>query len=304
MSRNDVATEITNMIIERLEQGGVMPWRKPWAVTGGSCWPTNWSSKAQYNGINILVLWFAMEKYGYTSNYWLTFKQAKQLGGNVRKGEKGHRCVYFKALVVEDDDQSGSDVEGGRTIPMRKAFTVFNLDQIEGIDAPQAEVQTFDEGAASQRLEAIFAAYSANTGVKLLRGGDQAYYRPSTDTIVLPNTFYSEVGYIGTFAHELVHSTGHSSRLDRFSKDSYDGLNPKQSYCAEELVAEIGSGFLSAELGIEVDLENHASYIDSWLTQLRKDRNFVFKAAARASKAFTFIMEGGAMKSGAGENAA
>lgn len=290
----DLAQQVTDQIIARIEQGGLLPWQLPWELTGSGAWPLNWASKTQYSGINILLLWLAMERYGYSCNAWMTYKQAKQMGGTVRKGEKGHTVVFYKSLPVGDADADDDD-RSSRSVWLKRAFTVFNLDQIDGVERPQVPVRTWESGEASARWEALFASYLANTGVRLERGGDRAFYVPATDVIVLPTTFKSEAGYVSTATHEAAHSTGHPSRLNRFRKQEYDGrvLDAREAYAQEELVAELASCFFSAELGIPQELEQHASYIDRWLSALRGDKNFIFRAAAQASKAYQFILDGG-----------
>lgn len=179
------------------------------------------------------------------------------MGGTVRKGEKGHTVVFYKSLPVGDADADDDD-RSSRSVWLKRAFTVFNLDQIDGVERPQVPVRTWESGEASARWEALFASYLANTGVRLERGGDRAFYVPATDVIVLPTTFKSEAGYVSTATHEAAHSTGHPSRLNRFRKQEYDGrvLDAREAYAQEELVAELASCFLVPSLAFRRSWNN------------------------------------------------
>jgi antirestriction protein ArdC len=301
MSRKDLAEEVTNQIISRLEEGGTLPWQRPWALTGGAAMPMNGLSKRPYNGINVVLLWLAAEKNSYTTNVWLTYKQAKQLGGSVRKGEKGHTVVFFKPLQVTDDARKEGECEdddsGTRTIRMMRGFTVFNLDQTEGVNIELEEKPVWEPGEAKARIDALFEAYSANTGVTVAHGERIAAYYPESDHIGLPDTFYTEAKYVATFAHEIGHSTGHRSRFDRLGKQplSDTRVTAHQVYAAEELVAEFFASLLCAELGCDSEQDQHVSYVNSWLSALKKDKRFVFRAAAAATKAYHYFLDGGVM---------
>lgn len=301
MSRKDLAEEVTNQIISRLEEGGTLPWQRPWALTGGAAMPMNGLSKRPYNGINVVLLWLAAEKNSYTTNVWLTYKQAKQLGGSVRKGEKGHTVVFFKPLQVTDDARKEGECEdddsGTRTIRMMRGFTVFNLDQTEGVNIELEEKPVWEPGEAKARIDALFEAYSANTGVTVTHGERIAAYYPQTDRIGLPDTFYNESMYVATFAHEIIHSTGHRSRFDRLGKLDFEGsrITARDSYALEECCADLGAAYVCAYIGCDNQQDNHVSYIDSWLRALKNDKRFFFKAAAAASKAFNFFLDGGVM---------
>ena len=273
----DLQQQITDRIIEAMETA---------RSTGRRLWdsqpslPLNLSTGKPYTGINTLILWSAGLKHGYASPYWLTYKQAAEQGGQVRKGEHGELCVFYKPWETEQtNDRGETETRKGAVL---KSFRVFNLDQIDGITAPaQEERPAF---AAIADAEQILAASPAPIHL----GGTQAFYHLATDTIHLPERerFTSPEAFYSVALHELTHSTGHSSRLDRtFGKRFGD-----DAYAMEELVAEMGSAFLNAELGlINATLEDHADYLASWIKVLRSDRKAILIAAAQAARAQAFL---------------
>lgn len=281
MKPTDLQQHVTDQIVAILESG-TSPWIKPWSSDGSSGMPHNHSTGKAYQGINVLILWAAATERGFTSSAWLTYKQAQAAGGQVRKGEKGTAITFYKPIQIDDDGEE-------KTIPMLKTFTVFNVDQIDGIEVATPEEQP-KEFTADQKTEAavrLFECYAERSGIGFSTGGVYAFYSPSHDTIQMPErkTFTKESGYAATLLHEAVHSTGHGDRLDRLKDTS------KRGYAFEELVAEIGAAFLCCDLGITNEMENHASYIDSWLKALKDDRTLIFKAAAKASKAYELITQ-------------
>lgn len=291
----DIRQAITDQIIALIEKGGMLPWECPWSKSGELPIPYNWLTKQFYSGINILTLWVRAMEFGYSTNAWLTFKQAEQLGGRVRKGEKAVQCIFVKP-IERDDEKAGDDKsEGKKIILCHKGFWLFNVEQVEGLESlPVVPVQReYDDSEAAAAIDRVSDAYCANTGVQIRRGGDGAYYSPSLDIIRMPTTFHDGSGYAATLAHELVHSTGHRSRLNRFDEQAETFKGFKEAYAYEELVAELGAAFICAELGIQGQHEQHASYIDHWLAYLKKDKTFIFKAASAASKAHQLLMRGG-----------
>lgn len=297
VDRADIRQVITDSIIAKIEAGGVLPWKCPWVKGGDLPMPYNWLTKQSYSGINILILWDRAEKHCYSMNAWLTFKQAEQLGGNVRKGEKAVQCVFYKPIEV-DDDKAGSGVDGAgkKFIPCLKTFSLFNIEQVEGLDnlpIPSVMPESNAADADVDVIDRFSEIYCRNTGVEIRRGGDSAYYSPTLDIIRMPTTFLSGSGYAATLAHELAHSTGHRKRLNRFDQQAEAMKGFKIAYAFEELVAELSSCFTCAELGIQGEYEQHVSYLDSWLKVLKGDKTFIFKAAAAASKAHAFLMNGG-----------
>lgn len=291
----DVRQEITDKIINLIEEG-VSPWQCPWVKKGCQLngLPFNWQTKAQYNGINILLLWIAAMENGFTRSAFMTFKQAQAMGGKVKKGAKGTRCIFFKPLERDLENTESGETEKV-VIPVINTFTVFNVDQIEGLDLPdvESENQEYHERDVVAKIDILSEIYCSNTGLVIKNGGDQAYYSPSLDIIRLPTTFVDGYKYAAVKSHELIHSTGIPSRLDRFSRQDEDFNSVKESYAAEELTAELGAAFLCSHLGIECDYPDHASYLDHYLKHLKDDKNFIFRAAAQAAKATDFIVQGG-----------
>ena len=271
---------ITDKIVQSLE-AGIKPWQCPWDTTCASGLPVNASSHSAYSGMNIMLLWISAAEQGFSSQYWLTFKQAKEMGGNVRKGEKGTRIFFYK--MVQKKDALNEE----ECYPMLKTYVVFNVDQIDGLDdkvTGPTPIPTQDSVACIDEVEAFIEATQAN----ITYGGAKAFFRPSTDNIVIPEKtrFTSTPDRYATIMHELTHWTGHKSRLDRDLKNKFGS----KDYAFEELIAELGSAFLMAELGIVGDVQ-HESYIASWLQALKNDKRYIFKAAASASKAHQYLTD-------------
>lgn len=277
----DIYQVVTDKIIKSLENG-VKPWSCPWDRTQVSGLPMNFSTKSAYSGVNVLILWSEAVEQGYQSNQWLTYNQAKKLGGNVIKGNKATSIVFYKPIEVEDRETGEKEM-----IPMLKTFAVFNLDQIENIEkpvlAPKIEIVNKPDFTDNLEAEKVIAA----TQVKINHVGQQAFYRPSTDEINMPpktafNGANGSNDYYSTIFHEITHSSAHKTRLDRSMKGSFGSAD----YAFEELIAELGSAFCCADLGIfGGEYADHASYIASWLKKLNEDKKFIFKAAAAAAAA-------------------
>jgi antirestriction protein ArdC len=286
--RVDVYQIVTDRIIAHLE-AGVVPWQKPWnASTTG---PRNLVSKKPYRGINLFLLACS----GFSSPYFVTYKQAGELGGNVKAGEKGLPVVFWKWLDKKAGEGEGEEIEGTAPgkIPLLRYYTVFNIEQTEGIDPAKIPVieEIDNDVDPIEEAERIIAAMPNRPVMKW--EGAQAYYRPSSDVVVLPEmkTFYNSSKYYTTAFHELTHSTGHACRLGRHEKDKNLSFG-SQDYSKEELVAEMGAAFLCAEAGIIQDtIENSAAYIQSWLKKLKDDRRMVVFAAAAAQKSAEFILD-------------
>jgi antirestriction protein ArdC len=216
---------------------------------------------------------------GHTANLWLGYGQAQELGGHVKKGEKGTHGIIYKPLVVDDEEAE----DGKRTIPMLKTFVVFNLDQIEGLEHLRPALP--DEGVVFEPIQ-VAEEILTRSGATIVEGGTRAYYRKSEDKIGLPDRFRFKMAedYYTTGLHELTHWTGHENRLDR----SWGKRFGDQAYAFEELVAEMGSAFLTAKLGLQGELQ-HANYIAGWLQVLKQDERALIRAASLAQKAFEFI---------------
>jgi len=284
--RQDVYTRVTNKIIADLEQG-VRTWMKPWNAehaAGRITKPLRHNGQA-YNGINILMLWSAAVTEGYSAPIWMTFRQAKELGANVRKGEKGELVVYANTITRTEENSNGEEVE--HAIPFMKGYTVFNVEQIDGLPSHyyQLAEPVLDPVERIDHAESFFGATKAD----IRHGGNMAYYAVQADRIQLPpfESFRDAESYYATLAHETTHWTRHPSRLDRdFGRKRWGD----EGYAQEELVAELGSAFLCADLGITPEVrDDHAAYIDSWLEVLKQDKRAIFTAAAHAQRAVDFL---------------
>ncbi len=279
MSKSDALYDsVTNSILEALENG-TPPWQSSWFIGSANRLPRNFSTDNAYRGINALLFWLMAHEKGYTSHYWLTFKQARELGGCVRKGEKGTRGIFYR--VLEKTDSSGEPT----TVPMARQFSAFNLDQIDGVEDPNAGTLPDATPAENPDAEALIAAIGAN----IEYGAFSPSYSPKRDTIRCPERarFQSAGDYYATLMHEHTHWTAHPSRLARHLSGKFGDA----AYAAEELIAELGSAFLCADLGIQGTLQEHASYLDHWVGILKADKRAIVKAASLASAAHQYLME-------------
>ncbi len=285
-TREDVYTRITDQIVAQLERG-VRPWFQPWQAkhAAGSVSRPLRHNGERYQGVNVLSLWMAAELNGYTSPFWLTFQQVRELKGAVRKGEHGSTVVYASTYKKTDKDDCGEEVEA--EIPFLKRYTVFNAEQCNGL-TEHFTATTPQVAETHERLDEA-DAFFAGTGADVRYGGNRAFYTIDEDYIRLPYfaTFRDFESHAATLAHELCHWTRHPSRLNRDLGRKRFG---DAGYAAEELVAELGSAFLCADLGITPEVrEDHASYIDCWLTVLKDDKRAIFTAASLATKAVDFL---------------
>lgn len=286
-SRCDIYTRITDKIVADLEQG-VRPWLRPWSVDhaeGRISRPLRFNG-IPYNGINVIMLWSAAVAKGYSCPHWLTFKQALDLGGNIRRGETGELVVYADRIKRTEIDARGEECE--REIPFLKGYTVFNAEQCEGLPAQYVAKPEMPELTPMQRLEEVDRFFTA-TGADIRHGGTRAYYAEGADFVQMPpfETFRDAESYAATLGHELTHWTKHDSRLARDMGRVKWG---DEGYAREELVAELGAAFLCADLGITPETrEDHAAYIASWLTVLKDDKRFVFSAASHAQRAADYL---------------
>lgn len=272
---------VTDAIVADLERG-VRPWTKPWATggTGPISRPLRHTGEP-YRGINVVLLWSEAFAHGHRSSTWMTFRQALALGGHVRRGEHGATVVYANRITRGDPDAPEGE-DSVRSIPFLKAYTVFNVCQIDGL--PEAYAPAAEPEVTTERRIATAEAFVAATGASVRHGGDQAYYAPGPDQVQMPNlaAFPEAEDYYATLLHELTHWTGHGSRLNReFGSPVGDAR-----YAREELVAELGAAFLCADLGISLrPREDHASYLAGWLSVLKADHRGIFAAAAHAQRA-------------------
>ncbi|UTF61227.1 MULTISPECIES: ArdC family protein [Gilvimarinus] len=288
-NQTDIQDVVTNKIIELIEGGELPPWRRPWDISQDGMMPYNVSTKANYNGINILILWYEALDRGFSSNGWVTYKQAQALGGQVKKGEKSVRCIFFKPIEIESEDGD----EESKIIPCRRTFSVFNLEQVDGLDhllPGKADGYSEVVEEATLCIEQL-QRYCSNESIDVSQQGNVAAYSPSKDLIRLPTGFHSAGDHAATFAHECIHSTGHRSRLDRFDKTTFNFSMEDESYAYEELIAELGAAFLCAQFNIQGQHTQHACYLKHWLGKLKEDKTFLFKASAAANKAFQLILQ-------------
>lgn len=280
----DLYQSVTDKIIEQLEAGAV-PWLKPWNSNVGhqadTQMPRNAVTGRPYSGVNVLTLWAQSACSGYDSGRWLTFNQAKASGGSVMRGMKGTEVIFVKKLTKEQFKPDGS--KETVSIPLLRAYTVFNVAQCERLPAKLTEGKPLPP---APELDATFKRFSGATLCDLRHGGDRAYYSPLPDYVQMPHiqAFKSLEEYKATLLHELVHWAGGSKRLNR------DLLNRfgSEAYAAEELIAEIGAAFLCAHLGVHGELR-HAGYIENWLKVLKGDKKAIFTAASKASAAADYL---------------
>lgn len=280
-ARPDVYTRITDQILAQLE-AGLRPWTQPW-VSGQPVSRPLRHDGTPYTGVNVLLLWAEASAKGFTASTWMTFRQALALGAHVRKGETGSTVVYANTITRPAEDATSDD--DVRQIPFLKVYTVFNVEQIEGLDlppaAPEPEINPDQRNAS---IEAFFAA----TGAEIRHGGGVACYVPSVDLVRMPafESFRDAESYYATLGHECVHWTGHKDRLAR------DFSRSRHAYACEELVAELGAAFLCADLGLAFEpRDDHAGYIGSWLQVLRNDKRFIVSAASQAQKAVAWLSQ-------------
>ncbi|MET4493066.1 antirestriction protein ArdC [Bradyrhizobium sp. LA7.1] len=288
--RGDLYARITDRIIAELERG-VRPWVQPWTaanMAGRITRPLRHNGQP-YTGINVLLLWSEAIARGFCSPIWMTFKQANELGAHVRKGETGSTVVYASCFTKTETDALGDEVE--RDIPFLKAYTVFCVDQIDGLPAHYYAQSPVVASPIERNAHAD--AFFANTGAIVRHGGSMAFYAPSSDHIQMPpiESFRDTASYVAVRAHETVHWTAPAHRvnrdLSRYCKD-------RSERAREELIAELGSCFLCADLGISPELEprpDHASYLASWLELLSNEKRFIFSAAAHAQRAVAYLHE-------------
>ena len=288
INRQDVYTRVTDRIIADLEQG-VRPWVKPWSAehaAGRITRPLRHNGQP-YSGINILMLWAAATAEGFTTPIWMTYRQSQELGAQVRKGEKGSLVVYANSITRTDESGDGEEVE--REIHFMKGYTVFNVEQIDSLPdqyyaKPEPRFSNPPERIA--HADSFFTAIGADIRYR----GGQAFYAQAQDYIQMPpiEAFRDAESYYATLAHESAHWTKHPSRLDReFGRKQWGD----EGYAREELVAELASAFLCADLEITPEIrEDHASYLGHWLSILKADKRAIFQATAHAQRAADYLL--------------
>lgn len=286
--RGSLYRHVTDKIVGELEAGRV-PWVQPWGrAKAGVGLPQNAATERRYSGINVLILWGAVIERGFVAQSWLTFRQALAFGGHVRKGEAGTMVVFADRFVPKDRQRSGDgradSSERSKAIPFLKRFTVFNIEQCDGLpETLHTSAPPTPAGLILPEAEALIRA----TGAKFRIGGAEAFYSPGADAVHVPppQSFFDPINWHRTAFHELGHWTGHSSRLAR----DQSGAPRSKVYAREELVAEMAGAFVCASLDIAPTVR-HADYLGEWLSLLREDSRAIFRAASAASKAADYLL--------------
>ena len=286
--KKDIYQEVTNSIIEALENVSLSDYSAPFARLTAQLSPVNPITEKDYNGINTLILWLQQQAHGYKSNEWGTFRQWKEKGANVKKGEKSSMIIFYKR--VEKKDEANTDDERA-FYNCLKSYCVFNADQVEGYE-PTVTLETGDFGTVERIAE--IEKFVASSGAVINEDQGRASFSPADDVINMPpkglffdNGQSATENYYAVLLHELTHWTGGKSRLDR---EQVGRTTDEQKYAFEELIAELGSAFLCSHFRIKQHgRDDHTRYIKSWLRALKNDKKFIFKAASQAQKAVDFL---------------
>jgi len=276
---------ITDRIIKLIEEKAMVPWKKPW-VGGRQCAPVNFKPKKLYRGINAILLYFS----DFSSRYWVTFKQVKELGGHVKQGEKSTPVIYWNWIEREEKNENTGKMEE-KKIPFLRYYNVFNLEQCEGIEVPDAPEPVNDHPSIIEAAEEIIDNMP-NKPV-ITNKENSAFYSPLEDRVNVPEKkfFFDDESYYCCTFHELGHSSGHEKRLGRQNSTEKRSFK-SEKYSKEELCAEMTACFLCSEAGIvDITIENSAVYIKGWLTALKNDNRLLIKAAAQAQKAVDYILD-------------
>lgn len=285
MSRNEETYQRVSTAIDDQLANGTVPWRRPWSVSG---LPRSVSTNRPYRGVNVLLLELANMAANHESNYWGTYRKLSELGGQVRKGQRGSLVTFWKRLNVADRDNPGER----KHIPFLRGYTVFNVAQCDWQNGiPERFTPAQRENATNaDAYGAILDYLDGHPTLSLTHGGDRAYYAPALDTVNVPSLerFETSAHYYATLYHELIHSTGHESRLAR----DLVGTMSTESYSREELVAELGAAMVSAVVGVQTPatLENAAAYIAGWRRRIAEDPKAVVWAAGRAQRAADMVL--------------
>jgi antirestriction protein ArdC len=278
--KRDLYAEVSARIIAELERG-VVPWVRPWSASAGRNVPQNAVTNRPYSGCNVILLWLS-RNHGWATPRFLTYRQAAEAGGYVRKGEKGTKVYFVKPLQVRDDSEDDADP---RLVPMMREYTVFNVDQCEGLpDSVKAGKPTRVRNPDAR--DTLADDFLRATGADIREGNAEAYYVPSKDFISMPafGAFKNADSFYATAFHEVGHWSGAKSRLDRDLRHRFGS----REYAAEELIAEITAAFLCAEFGFNNDLR-HSGYIATWIDLLRSDKRAFFTACSKASNAADYL---------------
>ena len=280
--KNDARVKITENLIKMMEEAKT-PWEMPWYRTGSSLMPFNGSSKKRYNGVNILLLWSK----AYETSEWRTFKQWKKIKANVRKGERGTEIVFWKPMTGRKEDESTGEERSYKWM-LCKTYYVFNADQVDNY-SPKIEKTKELVGHGKNRIKNL-DRWVKKTLAKIEEKGNVACYEPFMDRINMPpfKNFKKQDCYYTTLFHELTHWTGHKDRMERDLTNRFGA----EGYAMEDLVAELGSAFLAAHLGVHAGpREDHAKYLKSWIKTLKNDTNAIFTASTAADRAVQFMID-------------
>jgi len=286
--KTDIYQQVTNNIIEALEQVSLEDYNAPFARLTAELSPINPITEKDYHGINTLILWLQQQAHGYKSNEWGTFRQWKEKGANVKKDEKSSMIIFYKRVEKKDEANSSEDPDFYNCL---KSYCVFNADQVEGYE-PTFTLETGDFGTVERIAE--IEKFITQSGAVIKEDQNRASFVPSHDEINMPpKTLFFDNGqsatenYYAVLLHELTHWTGGKSRLDR---EQVGHSTDEKKYAFEELIAELGSAFLCSHFRIKQHgRDDHATYIKSWLQALKNDKKFIFKAASQAQKAVDFL---------------
>jgi antirestriction protein ArdC len=279
--KSDLYADVTQKIVSAIESGAAT-YSLPWQSVPGL--PKNLASNRSYRGINTLLLWLIGNAKGYSTPYWATFKQWREMGHPVRKGEKSATVVFWKQLGDRSEEPTESAEPNGRSPFVARAYHVFNAAQVEEFTTP--EITPLSDAERDAKAEAFFTGLP----IEVRHEGNQAYYRPTTDSVHIPafSVFKDASAYYSTLGHECVHATGAKHRLDR----DLSGRFGSEAYAVEELIAELGAAFLCADLGLSATPRlDHAGYIESWLKVLKGDTRAIFTAAGKAQAAVDWLHE-------------
>ena len=278
--RRDLYTEVTSRILAELERGAA-PWVKPWSATPGQNVPQNAVTNRPYSGCNVILLWFTHGR-GWPTPRFVTFKQAQEAGGSMRKGEHGTKVYFVKQLRITEGE---GEAEAEHLVPMMREYTVFNVAQCEGLPASIIEGKPARVRNPDAR-DALADDFLGSIGADIREGHGEAYYAPGRDFISLPAfaAFRGADHFYNVAFHELTHWTEHKTRLDRNIKGRFG----QAAYAAEELIAELGAAFLAAEFSFDGDVR-HAGYIATWISLLRNDKRAFFTAASKAQAAADYL---------------
>lgn len=276
----DLYADVSARIVAELERGAA-PWVKPWSATAGRNVPQNAISGRPYSSCNVVLLWLARSR-GWATPRFLTFRQAQEAGGYVSRGEHGTKVYFVKQLRVNDSENEEADP---RLVPMLREYTVFNVDQCEGLPDSIRAGKPMRVRNPDGR-DALADEFLRSTGADIREGQGEAYYVPGTDFVSLPafEAFRGADHFYNVAFHELTHWTGHVSRLNRDLKNRFRS----REYAAEELIAELGAAFLAAEFGFDGDVRS-AGYIATWIDLLKSDKRAFFTACSKASQAADYL---------------